>query len=360
MKLKTILYTIAIILLASLLSACSGRAGVANSWPGLTTDDDTAYLTYNNHVYAIQLSNGMQKWRFPTEPDTKITFYAEPELSDDGQLIVGGYNNVLYSLNPENGQKNWEFTAAENRYIASSLATEKGIFAPNADKKLFALDSDGNLRWVFSTQGDNWAKPVSDSKCECLYLASMDHLLYSIDPDSGALFWSTEALGGSLVGTPAMSENGTLYIGTFGNELLAINAEDGKIKWRIPTEGWVWSGPALHDDQLFFGDLNGYFYAINATTGEPLWQLTPDQLDGPISGTPLVFEDLLVIATESGSLHVLNTEGDPQWTQIIGGNLYTPPVAAGDLLLVASTDTENLLVALTKEGARKWTFVSGE
>lgn len=361
MKLKIIFLTITLLLLSSILSACAGQASAANSWPGLITDGEVVYLAFQNHVYAIQAENGIEKWRYPGETERNITFFADPELTDDGQLIVGSYDNVLYSLNSENGNKNWEFTQAQNRYIGGALATIDGIFAPNADNKMFTLTSEGGVRGTLETGNANWAKPATDSQCECIYLASMDHSLYSINPTNGEVYWNTGELGGALVGTPAISEDGkTIYVGTFGNEMIALDAENGNALWRAPTKGWVWSGPALHEGRLYFGDLNGYFYALDATNGTTVWEIASENLDGPISGTPLVLEGSIYFGTEDGTFYAVNTEGTPVWSQTIDGKLFTTPAAAGDLILVASTNTENLLSAFTSDGAKKWTFVPAE
>lgn len=356
MKPKHLFISILLLISAGLLSACAGGTGVATSWPGLIVGEETAIIAYNTHVYAIQLSNGNQRWRFPAEADNQVTFYANPAVTPDGQLIVGGYDNTIYSLDPETGTENWRFTAVRNRFIASPLVTQRGIFAPNADKNIYALDFDGNMLWTFEMPAESWAQPVSDPDCTCIYVPSMDHRVYALDPEDGRQLWQTDDLGGAVVGTPALGEDGFLYVGTFGSEMLAINSQDGRVQWRFPTGGWVWSGPALHEDRLFFGDLNGNFYALDDANGESLWQLSAEQLDGPIAASPLVLDDVIYVSTESGTLFALNLEGAVQWSQPVGGKLYTSPLPAGDLILVSPIDTEELLVALTPDGAKRWGF----
>jgi len=358
MKPKYLLFLLTLAILTILLSGCAGGgATTASSWPGLTLDEETAYLAYNTFVYAIQLSNGSLKWRYPSEANRTASFYADPALSPDGQLIVGGYNHVLYSLDPKTGNMMWDFLQAKNRYIASPLVSEQGIFAPNSDDKLYALDLSGNLRWTFNTNGESWARPVSGQACDCIYLASMDHHLYALDRADGSVIWQSEDLGGAIVGIPALSETGSLYIGTFNSELLALNSLNGKILWRVPTEDWVWSGPTLAGDRLFVGDLAGNFYALNAGNGGTIWQLTPGQLDGPIVGSPLVIDDSIYFGSESGTLYALDTSGAIQWTQTTGGKIYTSPKQAGDLILVAPIQSEELLIAFDRDGAKKWAFV---
>jgi len=149
MKKSKIFLLVTFLLLGSFLVSCTGGTGLASSWPGLTVDPDgtTAYLAYQTHLYAINLANGTEKWRFPAKPDNKVTFYASPALSDDGQLVIGGYDHVFYSINPTNGQQNWTFqgSAANYHYVAAPMTMGENIFAPSADSNLYTLD---HHRWI--------------------------------------------------------------------------------------------------------------------------------------------------------------------------------------------------------------------
>ncbi len=350
------LFTIFSIVLLTLLSACSGASTIPSSWPGLSAGKGVAYLAYQTQVYAINASTGVQLWSYPTEPDNRIQFYADPVLSPDGQLIVGGYHHVLYSLNPETGQLNWQFQQAKNRYVGSPLVTEKGIYAPNADKTLYALDASGALLWTFETKGEIWGRPIASADGFSIYLPSLDHTVYAIDANDGSLIWSTGDLGGAVIGTPALGEDGTLYLGTLGSEVIALDSTDGTVRWRVSTEGWVWSGIALAEGRLYFGDLNGNLYALQAADGNRVWQIKSEQLDGPIVAAPLVHQGRLYVVTESGTLYAVDLEGRVQWSQTLGGKLYTTPALVDDVLLISPMNSEEILIALTMEGVRKWSF----
>ena len=362
MKHKQSFLILGLISIALTLSACAGAANTATSWPGLTVDDQHAYVAYQTQVYAVDLTNGTERWRYPAEPDNNITFFADPSLSQDDQLIVGGYDFVLYSLNPETGTRNWVFNQAENRYIASSLVEAENIYAPAADENLYSLDLNGRLQWTFTSEGESWAKPITDENCDCIYLSTMDHSVYAVDAQSGTQIWRSPQLGGAVVGTPAYGEDGELYVGTFGGKLFALNSDDGSILWEFPTAdgGWIWSGPTISDGVLYFGDLNGYFYAVDAENGSQLWQLPPEQLGGEIVGSPLVIEESIFITTEEGILTKLDTSGRIQWSQVIGGMIYTSPRAANDLILVAPIQIDELLVAVNQDGVRQWSFIPVE
>ena len=353
----SILFSITI-LAGLLLSACSGSAGVATSWPGISADGDTGYLAYNTRVYALNLTNGTEKWRYPAKADNKITFFASPVLTPDGQLLAGSYNNQLHSLNPATGEENttgWPFQA-KGRFIASPLVTNQAIYAPNADNTLYALDFTGKTLWTFTTGHALWATPSTDGKN--LYLSSMDHRVYAVNPSTGSQVWKTEDLGGAVVGTPTVGPDGTLYVGTFAGEMLALDSQTGVVKNRYKTTGWVWAGPALVDNRLYFGDLDGVFYALNAGDLSEVWKVQPDTAaTRSISDRPLVIQDTIYFTSESGTLFALDIQnGNPRWSKPIGGKLYSAPVQDGERLLVTPVGAEALVVALDMNGNQVWPF----
>ncbi len=351
---RKISFILPLLFLALLVSGCSGRsATVASGWASLTSDAETAYVSFNTQVIAINLATGTERWRFPAEPDAKISFYAAPALTEDGDLIVGGYDNILYRVDTQTGQGTPLFEGAKGRFVGAPLVTSDLIFAPSADHTLYALNLQGQPVWQYQTAEPLWASPATDPDCHCIYLTSMDHKVYAFEIDSGNLMWSSPDLGGALVGTPAISEDKVVYVGTFANELVALDAATGRELWRFATPDWVWAGPAIGSDTLYFGDISGSFYALNPETGEVLWQIQPD---GAIVGKPLVTEDGIYFTTEGGSLVSVTPEGAIRWNQALETSLHAGPVAAGDSILIATSNPENLLIAVDNNGVRKWSF----
>jgi len=356
MKMPRPLLFATLLLLGLLLSACGGGFG-ASSWPGVTYDEasNTIYAAYNQHVYAIQAENGVEAWRFPAEPENSVFFYAPPTLTEDGQLLVSGYNNRLYSLDPaSNGQTNWTFAGAGNRFVASAASSTDVIFAPNSDRRLYALSAEGNLQWTFGTSEAQWAAPAVNGGA--VYLPSMDHNLYAVDSQSGSLLWEQD-MGGTIVGVPALSEDGMLYVGTFGAEVLAVRASNGVVQWRAATEDWVWGGPSILDGVVYATDLAGNVYAFDAESGNELWQAAAGSA---ITGAPLVANEHVYVGTESGDVVAIDLTGRIAWTVTLDGQAYGSPVAAGELIVVGLVESESdsVLAALdAANGNRIWEFI---
>ena len=365
-------YLLLLILFTLFLSACArGGVGTTTSWPGVAGDmeSNVAYVAHGQRVYAVDLESGREKWRYPQETENNVTFYADPALTPDGHLIVGGYDKILHKLDTETGQEisntNWPFTNSEDIYVAGPLVSGNYIFAPSTDGNLYILDVEGNLVNTISTDAGLWATPASDG--ENIYIPSMDHHLYAYNIESGEEIWPAVDMSAAITGTPALSSDGVLYVGTLGSEMTAIDAKTGKAIWNQPVEtvGWVWAGPLLLNDVIYFGDLSGSVYALNVANGSEKWaraELDPTT-SKKVTGTPHYFEDKLYIGSENGNLYEVDPETGASkvfWSDE-KGKLYTGPVSAGDKILVAIEGGDALLVALDNDGFEVWQpFVPAE
>jgi outer membrane protein assembly factor BamB len=349
---------ISLLLLFSLfISACSSTVYSSTGWYGLAASTDTAYLAAGTQVHAVDLNTHAEKWHYPDKANAKITFFANPVLTSDGQLLVASYDHNLYSLNPAtNGTLNWSFSGSKNRLIASPLVIKNIAYQPSSDGNVYAVDlTTHNAAWnqPGQTSGPIWATPATDDSCGCIYVASMDHSVYKFDASSGKLIVKSGDLGGAIVGTPAVGSDGTLYVGTFGKELLALDSTKLSIKWRFTTHDWVWAGPALANNVLYFGDLAGNFYALNATDGTTSFSVL--QVNSPIVDTPVVLGDKIYFTAESDTIFIADTKGSIT-SKVVGGTIYSAPIVAGDTILVAPSSFTSQLAALSLDGTQKWVF----
>lgn len=352
-------YILALLILSAaiFLSACSGSVG-NTSWPGVAVDDATAYVAYGTQLHAVNLETGTQKWVYPAKVDNTKTFYTPPVITPDGQLIVPSYNHKLYSLDPATGADKWVFEKAIDLYVTTPLVTEDAIYAPNADGKLYAVDLKGQLVWEFPTGQHLWATPAYDKSCGCLYQPSMDHYLYAINAASGSQIWKSEDMGGAMVAAPTLGPDGTLYIGTFKGEMLAVSSATGKVNWRFQAGGWVFSSAVLDGENLVFGDSKGNLYKLNASTGSQVWTAVVSNGTDPSSiiSTPVIHEGVIYVSTKTGTIYAYSTDGTPSWNKTFTAKVYAPILVAGSNLLVAVNDAKAPLQAITFSSADVWTF----
>ncbi|MFC2028728.1 PQQ-binding-like beta-propeller repeat protein [Chloroflexota bacterium] len=349
MNTKKILLMMGFLILAIFLSGCASGM-TPSSWPGVTADDENVYISFANQVYAVQVSNGVELWRFPQDVDAKKLFYAPPVLTPDDQLIISGYDSVLYSIDPDNGNENWTFTGAGDRFIGSVAVGAERIFAPSADFNVYALDLNGNLDWSFETGAAIWSQPVIGDGL--VYVASLDSTVYALEIASGRLVWS-QLLDGAVLGPLTLGDTGTVYAATMGETVYALDPKSGNIDWKSPLTGFIWSGPAQGNGSVFVGDSEGKFFSLDVNTGSQNWSIQPD---GSVLGTPLVLPDQVVFGTESGTLVSVDYTGKIIWTKSFTGMMYANPVLSGERIVVAPLDGDNMLYALDQNGNQQWVF----
>jgi len=358
---KKFAFVMMILLGAVLLSACAGGPVHGSTWPGVATDGNIVYLA-DGSVYAVSLGDGRELWRYPGS--TKLTFYAPPAITPDGLVIIGsaGTDHNLIALNPNdiNPETNapieaWTFTGATDRWVAKPLMINNKLFAVNADGNLYILDlQDGRTvkeATVVKLGGRLWAQPITDG--ERIYITSLDHSVIAVDANTYDILWH-ENLGGAVPGSTVLGEDGMLYVGSLASQLERFDPATGNHQSVLDAENWVWSTPALDGDTLYFGDVDGNFYSYNTSTGSLNWK--PVKPDGAITASPLVQNDHILLATESGSLIALGRDGKTLWKEEIGGKIYTTPVAVSNLTIVAPLETEFFLAALDANGRQVWTF----
>jgi len=369
---KKLLFISLVLLSAVLLSACVGGAIRGTTWSGLSADESTAYLADITLVYGVNLNEGKEIWRFSDKEDSKAQFYSTPVTTPGGLVIVGSAagENKLYALdtndlstedNVQSPNVEWVFTGAGGPWVAAPLVVDDLLFAPNSDGNLYVLDlNDGQTQKqpvkIVEIGGRLWAQPVTDG--ERVYVTSLDHSVFAIDNETYTVSWN-ESVSAAIPGSPVIGADGMLYVGSLASKLEQFDLETGRHNSVLDAQEWIWSTPVVDGDALYFGDLEGNFYSFNTSTGELNWSIQPD---GAITASPVLQNDHLLLATESGNIYAVGKDGKTLWFEEVvddkgNGKIYTTPVVVGDLILVASLETDFYLTALDSNGRTVWTFV---
>jgi len=92
-----------------------------------------------------------------------------------------------------------------------------------------------------------------------------------------------------IAGTPYVGANVKMYAGPGGHrgEFTAWDPVAGKVAWKLKENFPVWSGAvATAGDVVFYGTMEGWFKALNARTGELLWQF---KCGSGIIGQPVTY-----------------------------------------------------------------------
>lgn len=240
----------------------------------------------NSGFYAIG-SSGRQRW-----------FYSTPGPCDSDPVVdrtPGGlYEGTVYITTDSFAGEDSKILAFDPLLEEPPLVAPKFEFnvSPNIPIKTgLALSEDGRFVYTVDTFGtvyrfdnSNITEPAKTFNTGFssfnnipaidfssgvangpVYHVNDSGILYSITPDLSAQNWNI-SLNGAVKSSPALDQNdlnGTIYVGSFDNNLYAINP-DKSIRWTMDLNGAVKSSPAIGaDGTIYVGSDDGYVYAIN-------------------------------------------------------------------------------------------------
>jgi len=97
---------------------------------------------------------------------------------------------------------------------------------------------------------------------------------------------------------------GTLFVGSAGGAVQAIDVKTGCIHWIFQAKGPVRSAildvPNGSHDSLLFGDQIGWFYSIDAATGKALWKRKVEEQEASrLTGSPVAQNGVVFIPAAS-------------------------------------------------------------
>lgn len=343
-----------IMMIASfILSACA-MGPRATGTPGITVEDGVVYVSYMQHVRALDAKTGSENWKYPAESKTTNAYYAPVAISD-GSIFFGDLAKKFQKVSLNTQAEVWSYDKTKGWYIAGAVIDGNMVFAPSTDQNLYAFDLSGNLKWKFPTNHTNWASPVVADGV--VYLASMDKTVYAINQADGSLIWQL-TLNGAIVGSPALSEDGkTLFVATIGNEVVAIDTAKTSTtkttKWTYTGDASYWAKPLVTEDLVLVSSSKGKIVALDIDSGKFVWSMEDTS---PAVGGLTAIPDGFVYVTEAGSIKAFKFDKSRLWQAEIEGQVFNAPVFDGERIYFGAINSDSLVFAFDLNGTLVWSY----
>ncbi len=248
---------------------------------------------YAGHVdYRTQVAPVATNGKYMVYPFGVHDIYGAPAICQNlNRLICAGVNN---------DRKLWDFNVGDIDVLAEPVMTESHVLQGTTEGYLYSLNLKGapRIAWKFKADGD--------------------------------------------VNTSVTLDNGSVYFGSNGGVLYALNEADGSLIWQTRVAS-VQKGarkhftvPLVTDGKVYVGSANKHFYCLDAASGKILWQT---ELTDWIRAKPVLTSKGLLVASVDGMLSCLGTNGSFKWSKRISTHpIYADLVAAGDKVLVNDSD----------------------
>lgn len=277
---------------------------------------------------------------------------------------------VLFTYNsaflPHSTAESWSWDFGDG--TTSSLENPAHIFSmPGIYEVSLEITDDQELtfsgtqevyvwgeKWSFQTGSD--IKPSSPAIADdgTIYIGSYDNKIYALNPD-GTLKWSYTT-GARINTSPAIGADGTIYCGSDDDSMHALNP-DGSLKWSFPTgSNIVYSTPAIASDgTIYFGSDDDKLYALNSD-GTLKWEFVSG--DNVRSSPAIGANGTVYAASDDDNMYAINPNtGAMLWSFLLGGNAQGAPAIDDDGTVIIGVDLggdQGVIFALNPDGTEKW------
>jgi hypothetical protein len=185
--------------------------------------------------------------------------------------------------------------------------------------------------WNYTTAGEVHSSPAIANGV--VYIGSYDNNVYALNATTGEKIWNYTT-GSDVYSSPTVVD-GIVYVGSNDNNIYALNATTGEKIWNYTTGYWVVSSPAVANGVVYIGSYDFNVYALNATTGEVIWSYTTG---GSISSSPAISSNgIIFIGSGDNKTYALNAQtGELVWSYQSGGDVWASPAIADGVVFFAS------------------------
>ncbi|MEU0657114.1 PQQ-binding-like beta-propeller repeat protein [Streptomyces albogriseolus] len=291
-------------------------------------------------LYALDAREGGDLWRLNTDA------WVYSLRADRGTVLTGTRGGGVQGREASTGQKLWELTGCQTDF--ESPEAGPALFDGTAyvwqDARLRALDA--------RTGEERWSYPIGDA-ASCggvpvrltsapdgyVYVCAGTRVL-ALEAASGHVRWHFEAPAVFLcppafVPGPAVTGGG-VYLADYLGTVYALDATDGRDRWRIATEARSSVEPVLvAAGHVHVGSGKG-LYTLDAVTGTPKWRF---QSGGDIVGAPAVAEGRIHFGSSDHLLYTLKADdGRLRWKLATGGEITGSPVVRDGVVYACSKD----------------------
>jgi len=189
----------------------------------------------------------------------------------------------------------------------------------NPPKELVEIAEEVRLRRLWSVnvgngQGDNYTRIIPAVDRGVVYAASENGTVVAVDLSSGDVIWRERLEDVTLTGGVGAG-GGLVAVGTRDAEVVALDQQDGSVRWITPVTSEVVAAPTTNGDIVVVQTVDDKVAGLEASNGERRWIYESTQPALTLRGTsrPVITSAGSVIAGFSNGTLVSVSASDGVW-----------------------------------------------
>ena len=209
--------------------------------------------TTDGRIVGVALRDGKRLW----EKKIGVSMRATPAAGKN-YVVAATTDGALVKLD-SNGKVLWT-AAVGGEILSSPLAIDEKelvvLGAPNRSVEARSL-ATGKVVWKLAADSPVNGSPALDG--DAIYVGARSGSVYAIGLD-GAQRWRAGA-GGAVLSKPVVF-GGSVFVTTYGSQLVAFDAATGEAVGRYRADSAIYSSPAIDGVRVYFGSNGGVFRAL--------------------------------------------------------------------------------------------------
>ena len=262
--------------------------------------DGRFYIGDLDGIFYCFDAKGKEVWQFQTESGGVI--HSSANFHKD-LVLFGSEDSKLYALNAKTGKKAWELETGDQVRCSMTVV----------DGRAFVAGCDGSLHTINLDEGKEESSVAIESPTgvtpavvgDTVYVGSEQAGFFAIDWKKAEIKWHFNPENSVVTrSSPAVNKDHVIF-GSRGRVVYSLDPSTGKLNWSTTLKANIDSSPVIAGERVFVGSNDGRMYGINLKNGDVIWQ---KQLQGSIIGSPAVAFNRLIIATDRGVVYCLGKE----------------------------------------------------
>lgn len=309
---------------------------------GAVIVDDVVISVGRRAVYGIDIATGERRWQLfrnggpismpavGVTPNRQVLAFVD-EAEGIGASLVG----VDLSDMREVWRRPLEAISRSGVTVDGATA-----FVADDDGNVYAVNiATGALRWTTKAIGDVFAPPaVSDGN---VYVSAHDPdsfrtQLLALDEETGRKAWEfSPQVGVTTVSGPSAGD-GSVVAGFADRLVRSFVADGGEERWHALTvlDFGPATAPAIQPGSVFVADLRGGLYRLSSRTGHRDWDHQNNDL--VVRSSPVVSGRAVLLGLEDGRLAAFDvSSGDLVWQGEPGPGSIGPIALSPDVVVAA-------------------------
>ena len=243
--------------------------GTGNPGPDWNGDVRLGDNLYSDSALALNGDTGALEWYFQFTPHDvhdwdaiQVPILADLEMDGEMRKVMmwANRNAFYYTLDRETGEFLVGKPYAKQTWAEGLDSNGRPIRVPNTFPT-----PEGTLVSPSVGGGTNWWSPAYSPRTELFYVNAFDGEQIYFKRDEEYVEGDQFTGGGGQNAAP---------IDTYHSAIRAIDPRTGDLRWEYPIQPRSTAGiTTTAGDLVFSGSVDGYFYALDAVSGEELWHI---------------------------------------------------------------------------------------